>query len=547
MNPINDSFTRSNPPTQTPPPGFPDNGSGQVLAGANSAPEPGSHPLAEPEDADVHLSPELLEDEREVRETDPGEHQVLRAEQKISEHGDAIAAIRSAQKRVGDRGLIDRILASGLCDLAQRYISVANGCVGVDALAWFASLCVLLSARGLWRIGLAAIALILALLLSHHAQLIVESKLRDATSVSRTIRNYRVALLRFGLASGLGIVAFLLLAVVPPSWSRWILLMAAVPTLLCNLTLPIVAAIARSLGQYLDKPARWDALEYAIRVRQLAIRRLQRFIPPKPPSPDSSAPAARNGTTPAAIALLAIGILCATAGSVWAAEPPPDACLYLVDPTSSGDNGDRDVGTEFLASTAVEQNRASGCRFVAVETIGTSGALAPRTWFALPGIASDDDCQADRSLADGRDLGPVRWFKNVNDGLRDDCETRLRTNRAHEAAEGAAFLAQLRSALTIKSTKEWSPIRESIQGALDSNRFRLITVVTDGMENPDGPVMLRIPNHTTVIMILTRPSVPHQYARSREFARRWSANTGLLVASVGDLGPGFWNSVLGRH
>jgi hypothetical protein len=544
MDPTDDRFTREHPPTQSPPPGVPDNGSGQVLADAISAAEPS---LAENYDTDIHLSPELLQDEREVRETDPGEHQVLHAEQKRSKHSDAIAALRSGQNRIGDRGLMDRIRASGLCDLAQRYINTAHGCVGLDSLAWFASLCVLLSVPGWWHIGLAAIAVALALLLSHHGQLVVETKYRDSTSVPRTIRNLRMALRRFGLLSGLGLAAFLLLALIPHSWSRWILLLAAVPTLLCNITLPIVAAIARTLGHYLDKPARWDALEYEIRVRQLAIRRLQRFIPPKPPSPDSSATTSRSGAPPAGIVLLAIGILGLTAGSVRAVEPPSDACLYLVDPTISGDNGDRDVATEFLASTAVEQASASGCRFVAVETIGTYGAMAPRTWLALPGIAPEGDCDADRSLADGRDLGPVRWFKNVNDGLRDDCEIRLRTKRAQEAAEGAAFLTRLRAALTIKSTKEWSPIRESIQGALDSNRFRVITVVTDGMENPDGPVTLRIPNHTTVIMILTRPFVAHQYARSRQFARRWSANSGLLVVSVGDLGPGFWNSVLGRR
>ena len=547
MNPIDDSFTRANPPTQSPPPGVPNNGSGQVMADASAATEPG-RPLVEHEDPAIHLSPELLEAEREVRETDPGEHQALRAEQTISEHSDAIAALRSDQKnKIGERGLIERIRASGLCDLAQRYINAGLGCVGVDALAWFASLCVLLTVPGWWRIALAALALILALVLSHYAQIIVEAKLRDATSVTRTIRNHRLALLRFGSISGLGLAAFLLLAVVPPSWARWILLLAAVPTLLCNITLPIVAAIARSLGRYLDKPAQWDALEYEIKVRQLAIRRLQRYIPPRPPYPGSSATASTTGTTRAVIALLAIGILCASAGSVRAVEPPLDACLYLVDPTCSGDNADRDVATEFLASTALEQARASGCRFVAVETLGTSGALAPRTWLALPAIPPDDECEIDRSLSDGRDLGPVRWFKNLNDGLRDDCETRLRTKRAQQAAEGSAFLSQLRAALTIKSTREWSPIRESIQAALDSNRFRAITVVTDGIENPDGPVTLRIPNHTNVVMILTRPSDPHQYARSREFARRWSANAELLVVSVGDLGPGFWNSVFGRR
>src|SRR5260221_6774919 len=150
MNPINDSFTRENPPTQSPP-GVPNNGSVQFVTGAISAPEAGSHPLAEHEDADIHLNPELLQDERDVRETDPGEHQVLRAEQKVSRHGDAIAALRSAQKnKIGDRKMIDQIRASGLCDLAQRYMNAGLGFVGVDALAWFASLCILVSVSGWW-------------------------------------------------------------------------------------------------------------------------------------------------------------------------------------------------------------------------------------------------------------------------------------------------------------------------------------------------------------------------------------------------------------
>jgi hypothetical protein len=546
MNPIDDSSTRPTGPPQPPPSGAPNNGGGQILPDPTSEAQAGSRP-AENEYADVHLSPELLQDEREVRETDPGEHRVSRAEEKISGHSDAIAAVRSAQKRIGDPDLIQRIRASGLCDLAQRYINAGLGFVGGDALAWFASLCMLLTVSGWWRLALAAVALLLALLLSHYAQIIVESHFRDTTSVQRTIRNHRLALRRFGWASGLGLAIFLLLAVAPPSWSRWILVLAAVPTLLCNLTLPIVAAIARSLGQFLDKPAQWDALEYEIKVRQLAIRRLQQFLPPKPPPPDSPASASRASATRAGMVLLAIGILGATAGSVQAVEPPADACLYLVDPTCSGDTGDRDIATEFLAITAREQARASGCRLVAVGTIGTPGSLGPRTWLPLPDIAPDDDCEVDRSLADGRDLGPVRWFKNLNDGLREDCETRLRARRAKEAAGDAAFVGQLRAALTVKSTREWSPIRESIQGALDSNRFHLITVVTDGMENPDGPVTLRIPSHTNVVMILTRPSDPHDYARSREFARRWSANTGLLLVSVGDLGPGFWNSLLERR
>ena len=546
MDPTDDRSTRERPAAQSPPP-VPENGGRQVLADAIAAAEPGANPLAEHQDTDIHLSPELLQDEREVRETDPGEHQVMLAEQKISKHGDAIAACRSEQKRLGERALIDRIRASGLCDLAQRYMNAGHACVGIDALAWFASLCVLLDVGGWWRVGVAVLAVVFAYLISHQAQVVLEPNIRDHTSVPRTTRNYRKALRKYGVFSGLGLAAFLVLAVAPPGWSRWILLLAVVPTLLCNLSLPIVAAVARSMGQYLDKPARWDALEYEIRVRQLAIRRLQRYVPPTPSAPGSLAPTSKTGATAVSIALLAIGMLAATAGPARAIEASPDASLYLIDPTFSGDNVDRDVATGFLGGTALEQSRASGCHLLAIEVIGTSGALAQRTWLEVPKRATEHDCDAQGPLADGRDRGPVRWFRNVSEGLRDSCEDRLRAIRAQETAAEAAFLSQMRGALTIRPTREWSPIRETIQAALDSGRFRLIVVITDGFENPDGPVTLRIPDATTVVMILTRPSDPHQYPRSREFARRWSANTGLLVVSVGDLGPGFWNSLLGRR
>jgi hypothetical protein len=334
--------------------------------------------------------------------------------------------------------------------------------------------------------------------------------------------------------------------------------LAAVPTLLFNVSLPIVAGIARSLGEFLDKPARWDELEYEIRLRRLAIRRLQRYIPPPTPPTTAAARSTTSPTTPAVrpsktnativgIVLVAIGVVATTSRSARAIEASPDACLYLVDPTRSTDSGDRDIATDFLATTALDQATAVGCRLVAVEAIGSSGALAPRTWIPVPEIAHGTDCDAEGANAGGRDLGPVSWFKNVNAGLRSDCESRLQTKRAEDVAKSAAFVAELRRALTMKSTSEWSRIREAIQGALDSNRFRLIIVVTDGIENPDGPVILRIPDRTTVIMVVTRPSNPHLYARSRAFARRWSAETRLLVVSVGDLGPGFWAATGGSR
>jgi hypothetical protein len=165
MNPIDDTFTRADRPTQTPTPGIPTNGGGQTVPEAASAPDPAHHPVSE-DDADLHLSPELLQDELEVRETDPGEHRIHRAEQKISKHGDAIAAFRAEQGKIGDPELIDRIRASGICDRAQRYLRSALWCVDLDALAWFASLCILMAAPGWWRIGLAVTAVALAFWLS---------------------------------------------------------------------------------------------------------------------------------------------------------------------------------------------------------------------------------------------------------------------------------------------------------------------------------------------------------------------------------------------
>ncbi len=493
------------------------------------------------------LSQELLEDEREVRETDRVADKGIVAEEKIARHNDAVAQLISAQGRIGDRPMVARIRESGLCDLARRYTTAALGFVALDALTWFVSLCSLLTVVGWWRIVLMVVALVLSLGLSHLWQVVIESRLRDVTSVPRTLRNHRQALWKIGLVTGLGVASFLLLAVVPSRWMHWVLLFAALPSLLCNLSLPLLAAVARSLGHYLEKPALWDALEYEIELRRNAIRRLQRFVPqrPDPDDDDEPPPAVSAGSRAVAMAIMAVGISCAAAPATQAADAAGDACLYLIDPTISGFTADRDAATTFLASTVFEVAELAGCRTIAVGTIGSSGRAAPRVWLSLPDTPPPNRCETLAEDALQGERGAVGFFRNVSDGLRADCRNHLEADAARLEVDRGGFMREIREALTIAPTKEWSRIRDSIQGAIDSERFRLIATVTDGIENPDGPINLCVPKGLAVVMILTRPSEPARYTLALAYARRWAAEPRLRVVSVGDLGPGFWKPVLG--
>jgi hypothetical protein len=506
-----------------------------------------SFPLPEHTEArndDVPLDLDALADEREIRETDHPEDQAVLAEEKIAARNEAIRELVTAQGRIGDKLMIERIRASGLCDLAPSLIAASYVLVSLDAICWYFSLSSLLAVAGWWRLALVLLAAAIVVGLWRMAQVILGSELRDVTSVTRTIRDHRQMLRRIGSVAGVGVASFLVLALLPSKLARWVLALAAVPVLLCNLSLPPLAAVARALGHYLEKPYEWDALEHQIAAHRAAIRRLQRYVPaPKPPDKDESPSAPGGVTRVVAMCLLATVLTGVNFGRTRAAEPERDTCFDIVDLTNSGAESDQDAGREFLAATAIEQAEAAGCRLIAVGFIGTRGRLGPRTWVVIPKAPDDHECASSSQSPQG-ELGFARFFRHVQEGQADECRTRVEHARKQYDLEIRELQATLRRALSTPSTREWSRIRDAIQGAADSPRARAIAVLTDGLENPAGPMGLRVPNGVAVVMVVTRPADPSQYSAVTTAARRWGAEPRVAVFSVGDLGPGFWDSAL---
>ncbi len=84
---------------------------------------------------------------------------------------------------------------------------------------------------------------------------------RDTSSAIRTVRNHldagKKALVVLVIALGLlGLVSL-----APPEWSGWIVVLVGVPFVLLNLSLPYLAGVCGSLGDFLSKPRRYQELQ----------------------------------------------------------------------------------------------------------------------------------------------------------------------------------------------------------------------------------------------------------------------------------------------
>jgi hypothetical protein len=537
MDPIDHPFTTSSKQEQLRPALVPENGSGSLRA-------PGRDP-GEPEIGEIALTRDTVEDEREIRETDRPQDQAVIAEEKIAARNEAIRELAAKQGRIGDKLMIERIRASGLCDLAPSLVRASYGLASLDTVCWYASLSYLLAVPGLWRLALVPLAITIVVGLWRIAQAILGSELRDVTSVTRTIRIHRQMLRRIGTITGVGVASFFVLALLPSKLARWVLALSAFPVLLCNLGLPLLATVARSFGYYLEKPALWDALEHEIAAHRAAIRRFQRYLPaPKPPDDDGPPSAPGAAMRVVAMSLFVTALLVISSGGVRAAEPERDTCFDIVDLTNSGADSDQDTGREFFAASAIEQAEAAGCRLIAVGFIGDRGRLGPRTWVVVPKAPDDHQCEITSSETPQGEQGVARFFRHVQEGQADECHDRVERSRKRYDLEIKQVQATLRRALSTPSTREWSRIRDAIQGAADSPRARVVAVLTDGLENPAGPVHVRVPEGVAVIMVITRPADASRYSVVTTSAGRWAAEPGFAVFSVGDLGPGFWASAL---
>lgn len=367
------------------------------------------------------------------------------------------------------------------------------------------------------------IGLGLALLFKGAGRLYATLHRIDPTGSKATVaQHFSLAVLLFGgaLVFGLLVVAAFL---VPPTWAIWALTVGLGLLILLNICLGGLAGTASSLGSFLTRPRRWDNIEYEVRMKERTRNLLGRFL----------------------IILITVGLVSADQPDPLAAE----ACGIAVDETASLDPAGRGEAISFIKATAFDYIDAMGCSWIVVSQFGSATRFSKRTWIETVKEPDWRSCDAAEPEPLTGHAALFKYARNVTIARQkeavDACHARQAIVRRKYEGERAQFTQVFGHALSVKPKMELSRIADFVQDLAQSDLYRSLVLITDGMDNPPVPLGdIRIPEGLRVIMIIVPPD--RKYADPERVlvrAHQWAAVPNVTVATVAELYPGFWESI----
>lgn len=354
---------------------------------------------------------------------------------------------------------------------------------------------------------------------------VAKTHFTDDTSAILTVGAHRAALARVGRVAIGAFGVWVLMLCIGGLIAKWIRYVGWVPLIALNCCLALLAGTAASLAVLLGRPFRYEALQFLIDQKLRLIEYLKRFIPPI--------------------------VVIALVGCVTIAHAGGD-CVFGIDPTPSVNGADRAEANDYLLKTVFEATEAFGCQRLVTVVVGCDVRHARRRWIDVPPIPPPNDCAKVEPEPLSGHSQVWNFVATVVESRKDDyiseCEAKQATRERDLLASRTAFLEVMKSSLIVGQRSECSRITPLAEDLLESGLYRLVVVVTDGVDNP--PSSLRgivVPDGVRVVIVLTRPNPA--YARVEEGLARaaeWAKVPGVTVITVAELRPGLWRDLAAR-
>lgn len=483
------------------------------------------------------LHPELLRELRHIEETDDPRARLQSLEELSATVDERLWNSQVHLARLGNRHELEAIIESRLSPLADSIVAASRWIIVIDAIFWFLSA---LSTLDLSWIVLAPASFLLAVALARGAKLIAQLWLPDPTSIARTQRRYRFAAGCSLAVAALGGVLLAMAAFAPENWATWILALGFVPLVLLNVGLPLTAGVLAALGEMLSKP--WEHVRLSKEIEHLCRfrSRLQSY---STPYQSNDAKRSRIGVGILLIVALALG------GSIQPAQAQ-HSCAMFIDETDSVEPHDRGVAIDFLEETLGEITSVFDCSSLVAGRFSDHARFAPRQWIPVPVPPQEIDCT---TVDENENEAPhvlYRTFSNVTKYRRQQAIESCRRDQAEEQQQyleqTSSFARRLRSAVEVSTprTDRGTDIRGFLESIAESERIRVVVLVTDGLETPRRTVGNLSLQGLTVVMVLTAPN--EKYARLDEVLRAaeaWAKVPGVSVVTTAELHPSIWRDL----